>query len=323
MHAARTRADSLVLASAAGDVPAVKAFLQGRGPQVLQATEITVAPGETRCVTPLVAAALGQDQDSKLIIEMLLAKGALVNQLINGVSALLAASAEGKQSAVEVLLANRADLHQANSNGGTPLIVASARGHADIVEALILHKADPHQANGRGVRPLSYASSFGHGRTMQCLLAAAADPNLATASDGYAPLHYVCKKNEAVGLRLLLTAEADPNQQTVKGKTALFLASSKGHVESVQLLLDNRADPTCLRPGGASALHVASTSGELNVIDFTLFYSTLCRPHSSCGGAPEGRRRSRPSDRCWQNGATYSQLQRLHNNCRSAAGKWC
>ena len=75
-------------------------------------------------------------------VQALLAKGADVNAKgRNGVTALMAASENGRRDVLQTLLAKGADVNAKTNDGATALMAACQNGHSDVVQALLAVKA--------------------------------------------------------------------------------------------------------------------------------------------------------------------------------------
>ena len=74
----------------------------------------------------------------------------------------MAASENGHQQVVELLLKEKADPNIQDSNSQTALMVASHNGHQQVVEILLKEKADPNIQDNDGETALVAASENGH-----------------------------------------------------------------------------------------------------------------------------------------------------------------
>ena len=75
---------------------------------------------------------------------------------------------------MELLLAAKAPVDQANKNGRTSLLLASMNGHSAPVQLLLADKANVYQADKHGRTSLIRASMNGHNGLVETLLAAKA-----------------------------------------------------------------------------------------------------------------------------------------------------
>jgi ankyrin repeat protein len=107
------------------------------------------------------------------VARLLIRRGASLNLVKNGLSALYLAADQMNCQAivVDLLLANGADatLLPAKEDDFSPLYSAAARGHTPIVMALLLHKADPTGVT-YGEIPLHAACRRGHLAVIAALL---------------------------------------------------------------------------------------------------------------------------------------------------------
>jgi ankyrin repeat protein len=109
------------------------------------------------------------------------------------ITALQAASAEGRKEVVEMLMANGADVNVKGGEYGTALQAASAEGHKEVVELLLGKGADVNAEGGRDGTALQAASARGHKEVVEILMANGADVNASKEDDGD-----VTTKKEAV-----------------------------------------------------------------------------------------------------------------------------
>ena len=214
--------------------------------------QLCAAPGAASAValcdkigrTPLALAVSSGGGSERLVAALLAADaaGVTVNaQDAGGDSALIAASYNGHEDAVRLLLAGGVRQELQDEHGMTALHCAAWKGHVGIVELLC---AVPGAAAavalrerlGRTPLVLAVALSGGGERLVAALLAADA----------------AC---------VALDAQND------KGDSALIIASEKGHGDAVRLLLARGARQELQNKVGASALHRAAEEGHADVVE--------------------------------------------------------
>ena len=159
-----------MLAAGGGYVDALKLFFAAEGcdpcPEELSLVASPSLRADANAAAPdgtcaLTSAALGGHAAA---IVYLLARGARLDVVANGVSPVLGACFSGSPDAVQALLDAGAEIASANDEGITPLHAASVRGEASIVALLLAHGADalaeakkPGDA-GVGITPLAIAA---------------------------------------------------------------------------------------------------------------------------------------------------------------------
>jgi hypothetical protein len=124
--------------------------------------------------------------------------------------------------------------------GLTPLMQASARGRASEIQALIAAKADPNARDASGWTALMYASLAPQPEVVQALLDAGANPILSSFAGQTAVMAAAMSFYEPQRrLQSLLAAGADVNKQDQDGKTALMytLPYQFMHPEVIAFLL--------------------------------------------------------------------------------------
>jgi len=220
-------------------------------------------------------AGIGKDNDEFLLylisqretptvgmVELLLAKGAHVNQTVRYKTALMHAASEGHLEIARLLIAKGAEIN-AQTDEGTALMMAVLRGDPQLVKLLLDHGADLNAKHRTGSTALimSAGPSFVEmnakpqdpppapsSQVMSLLLAKGADPNDA-GSYGRTAL---MAANSVTKVKLLLARGAQVNAKDEQGATALTHAIDRGDVESVEALLK----------GGADGLNVQNADGE-------------------------------------------------------------
>jgi ankyrin repeat protein len=181
------------------------------------------------------------------VLQELLAAGADVEAMTNAGSKshtpLCAAIMAGQEGAVQLLLANGAEVNTPLSNGMSPLLVAANGGHAEVFKLLLAAGADVNYAYPNNNKTaLHGAAAFGHVEITELLLSAGADIEAKAGLNAlnYTPLHEAAAKGHAAVARKLLDAGADIHAVARSpGNTPLNVAAEKGHLEVVELLLES------------------------------------------------------------------------------------
>ena len=89
----------------------------------------------------------------------------------DGGTPLIMAAYDGHEKCMELLLAKGAAVDQANNAGGTPLIIAAENGQENCVELLLAKGAAVDRADSEGYTPLHWAAENGHQTCVELLLA--------------------------------------------------------------------------------------------------------------------------------------------------------
>jgi hypothetical protein len=158
------------------------------------------------------------------------------------------AAVAGDLAKVKTLLKENPELISSEDNHGwTPLHCAVKNGRIDIVELLLANKANVHARYKdlvtpfgviRGYAPLHIAASNGHKDIAELLLTHGADIN-AKDKDGRTPLHLAAQNGRKEAAALLLSKGADANAMANNGFTAFHYAAGNGHKDIVELLPQN------------------------------------------------------------------------------------
>ena len=186
------------------------------------------------------------------MVELLLAKGAHINQPVRYKTALMHAISEGHVDIAKLLLARGEDVN-AQTDEGTPLMMAVQRGNPELVQLLLDDGARVNAKHRSGRTPLmmsagpSYlemnakpgdAPPVASSEVMSLLLARGADPNV-VAQYGHTAL---MEASSAAKVKLLLARGAQVNAKDEDGATALTRAVDRGDAEIVETLLKAGAD---------------------------------------------------------------------------------
>jgi len=168
---------------------------------------------------------------------------AVIFQSINasGGQRLMQAAARADAGAVRALLAQRADVNEADANGTTALHNAVWAADLETTDLLIRNGAKVSAANAFGMTPVYIAAEQGNAAVLRRLLDAGAEPNT-TDSSGDTLLMAAVRTGEIDAVRLLIErgARVDTAEPEL-GHTALMWAARTDHPEIVRLLLDRGA----------------------------------------------------------------------------------
>jgi len=104
---------------------------------------------------------------NKLAVEMLLAKGAQVNN--DGWTALHYAAAAGETEIVQLLLGKSAEVDAPSPNLTTPLMMAARSGNIYTVKAIVDAGADLNLVNEQGLSAVDFAQKAGHAEIVEGL----------------------------------------------------------------------------------------------------------------------------------------------------------
>ncbi|KAK3378799.1 hypothetical protein B0T24DRAFT_568404 [Lasiosphaeria ovina] len=204
------------------------------------------------------------------IVKLLLAKDVDVNAQggLYG-NALQAASAEGHQEIVKLLLAKDADVNAQGGLYGNALQAASAEGHQEIVKLLLAKDVDVNAQGGLYGNALQAASAEGHQEIVKILLAKDADVNTQGGYHGNA-LQAASARGHQEIVKILLAKDADVNTQGGYYGNALQAASARGHQEIVKILLAKDADVNAQGGYHGNALQAVSAKGHQEIVKILL-----------------------------------------------------
>ena len=89
---------------------------------------------------------------------------------VSGLTLLMLAAIQGHERVVDLLLQRGAEINQQNSRGGTALMGAARNGHERVVELLLQRGAEINMQDSDGVTALMSAAVKGHERVVELLL---------------------------------------------------------------------------------------------------------------------------------------------------------
>jgi uncharacterized protein len=266
-------ATALWIAAARGNVQVMKLLLDAHANP-----NAALLSGETSLMTAV-------DNGHADVATLLLDRGADVNarERKGGQTALMWAAANRSTFMVKLLIDHGADSRARSTRGFTPLLFAAQQGDVESGRLLLRAGADVNDRGGNDRKTaLIVAAASGHSNFSALLLDSGADPDLSDES-GFTALHYAASDAGGADIvRTLLGHRANPNPRTTKdsreyiyagvnltGATPLFLAASRGNVQTVRALLAGGADPFMTTEKGTAPLHVATWGGSPYAGDWT------------------------------------------------------
>jgi len=210
----------------------------------------------------------------------LLAKGADVNAAnADGTTALMQA-AEGSSympnnaPAVALLLEKNPKIEAQDNRGRTALYRATAEGKDEAMRLLLARKADPNHKATDGSTPLLAATTYGRLPALKLLLASGAGVDIADAQAN-TPLMIAAEgtaylPQNAPLVETLLAANAKIEAQDARGRTALYRAAAEGKTDAARLLLDKKANANAQAADGSSPLFAAVEFGRMPAVQLLL-----------------------------------------------------
>ena len=148
----------------------------------------------------------------------------------------------GDRRAALAMIAQGADVNQAQPDGTTPLHWATYRVDRELVEALLKKGARARVLNRYGASPLAEAVRVANVPLVDMLLKAGADVNAAN-EDGQTPLMLAARTGDVTVARLLVEGGADVNaRERFRDQSAVMWAAGEAHAEMVAFLVSKGAD---------------------------------------------------------------------------------
>lgn len=185
------------------------------------------------------------------------------------VTALADAAEQGDHDKVMALVADGADVNQAQVDGTTALHWAAYRDDAPLADVLLEADANPVMENRYGVTPLYLACLNGNASLISELLQRGADPN-AKRKDSETVLMTAARTGNLAAVRVLVEAGAELEAALPGGQTALIWATAEGHRAVVDYLIEAGADFEHTVPSGFAPIFFAVREGHADVVQLLL-----------------------------------------------------
>lgn len=158
----------------------------------------------------------------------------------------------GDDARARQLLAERADVNEAQADGATALHWAIYRNQPELVRSLLAAGANVEAVNMSGVPPLQLAAETGNAELIALLLDAGASAADAFRN-GETPLMMAARTGNVAAIDLLVERGAGVDaREELRGTTALMWAAAYRNTQAVAALLRHGADPA-LRSSPAPA----------------------------------------------------------------------
>ncbi|CAG9763871.1 unnamed protein product [Ceutorhynchus assimilis] len=159
------------------------------------------------------------------------------------------------------------ELDAVDKFGDTQLHLAVRHGKTEIVESLLVHRAKRDVKNIYGDTALHLAAEKGNSTIVHLLLESGFNVNVTDNLSKYTPLHNASLYHDDAHLvEILLKFGAEMERRNNIGKTALHMASFKGHSAVVNSLLKNGANINARDNNGNTPSHLATFGNKPEVV---------------------------------------------------------
>ena len=200
------------------------------------------------------------------IVEALVTAKADVNAANkDGITALMVASAAGRDGMVRLLVQNGAKVNARDTDGWAALMYAADAGDWSVVKELIEAEADVNATDKKGWTPLMLALLHGRGAVSERLLKASAKMPV-KAPNGFSAILLAAYGRDLAGIRQVLETGAPLDGRDEDGWTALEVAAYNGDGQIVMELLRAGADASLKDKEDKNALDRAKENGDAEVI---------------------------------------------------------
>eukprot|EP00928_Gymnodinium_smaydae_P056754 TRINITY_DN4007_c0_g1_i2.p1 TRINITY_DN4007_c0_g1~~TRINITY_DN4007_c0_g1_i2.p1 ORF type:complete len:495 (+),score=61.47 TRINITY_DN4007_c0_g1_i2:30-1514(+) len=170
--------------------------------------------------------------------------------------------------------------------GRTPLHLAALRGHGSAIEALVALRADVDALDGNGLTPMFLAAFSGHVQVID-LLAGLGNGLRSRDPKGASVLQWAATQGHVAVVEALVAKYGmDVSDKDAAGGGSVFAAATVGHASILELLHRHGADLQSADQERLQPLHFAAGHGHLSATAFLLQKQTRPVRRSKSGHLP-------------------------------------
>ena len=206
-----------------------------------------------------------KERDKTAVERLLAAKADFKSPDMHGWTALQRAAQSGQTEIVRLLLDHGADLEERDAEGFTPIITAAEKNAVDTVALMIRYKANVNARTNDGRTALYQAVHVGSAEVAKLLLVNGAHVD-STAEDGVGPIAVAAFQGHVDLIPLLVKSGGDVNAPDKSGRTPLHFAASASNAAVTRSLLSLGAQINSRNGYGCTPLFVATTEGSAEVM---------------------------------------------------------
>ncbi|KAM0349557.1 hypothetical protein ACHAP4_010335 [Fusarium culmorum] len=236
----------------------------GRG--CLEAAKRLIAKGASLVGVIHMACATGHNK----VVQLLVHKGACIEEIWKGTSAIQLAACAGELKTTKLLLELGANIHTEDGYGNPLLHLVCRQGHTQIIKALIDAGADIEKLNALGFAPLAVSCYNGHLDVANAFIAAGSKISSIIKSHGGMLLRKAVEMDYTKIINLLIDNGVDIADRNEDGCQALDIAASYGLTELVKQFIGLGAPVSGANKSGRTCLHQACLCGNLETVQLLL-----------------------------------------------------
>ncbi|CAL4183613.1 unnamed protein product, partial [Meganyctiphanes norvegica] len=207
------------------------------------------------------------------VAKLLIGRGVVIDAVCKETSftPLMAASQEGYENLVLLLLNAGANIGLKEKGGKASIHYAALMGQNSVVKCLASNEADITLKDNDEWQPIHSAALNGHDMTVSTLIQLGADVNCVDKAKN-TPLMAASQNGHDEVVKILLENKALADYKKSEGDTALFLASEDGHTSTAHMLITHGACVDSAKCDGSTPLIFASQNGRDELVSLYLLY---------------------------------------------------